>query len=161
MRVAVISDTHRREPDEFMERVYREHLADANALIHCGDVTGVALNRYFQQHPAYYAVAGNMDEYTLTDELPQKTSLVLNGFTIGVAHGWGAKEHLSTKVYASFGRGYDVICFGHTHIYEFIQFDETWLLNPGSLSGRGQLSPSLAYLYLEAGARPVAEQIFP
>jgi len=70
MRLAVISDTHLDQPSAWFERVYTRHLASADALIHCGDITGASLLHYLMQHKNFYAVAGNMDAYLAGSDLP-------------------------------------------------------------------------------------------
>jgi hypothetical protein len=148
MKIAVISDTHAGAPTPWMQAVYQTYLEHADVLVHCGDMTGQALWSFFMQHPRFYAVAGNMCEWELSRELEQRVSFSLGGLTVGAVHGWGHdREVLSRKVVESFGPGYDLICFGHTHTPEWTRHDGTWVVNPGSLREAGN-TPTLAYVHV-------------
>lgn len=133
LTLAVVSDTHLREPSPWFERVYAEHLAGADALIHCGDIVAYPVYSYLLQHPNFHAVSGNMCEWRLADELPSKLSVVLGGLAVGVTHGWGKGLGMARELVDAFGPGYDLVCFGHTHRYEFSDVDNVKVLNPGCL----------------------------
>jgi putative phosphoesterase len=148
MRIAVISDTHAGAPTPWMQAVYQAYLEPADVLVHCGDMTGQALWSFFLQHPCFYAVAGNMCEWELSRELEQRVSFTAAGLTVGVVHGWGQdRTGLSRKVAESFGPGYDLICFGHTHTPEWARHGQAWVVNPGSLRESGS-APTLAYVHV-------------
>jgi hypothetical protein len=150
MRLAVISDTHLDRPSAWFERVYTRHLAPADALIHCGDITGASLLHYLMQHKNLYAVAGNMDAHWAGSDLPSTLALELEGFRIGVSHGFGSKSGVARRVAEAFGPGYDLICYGHTHVAAVEQYRGVTLLNPGSLEMvHGE--PSLAIVTLIKG----------
>ena len=146
MRIAVISDTHLHEPSSRLESVYATYLADADAVLHCGDITGRSAWSFLSQHPNFHAVAGNMDDWNLARDLPARLSLKLDGLTVGVAHGNGlAGRPLSRAVAQSFGPGYDLVCFGHTHTPEHVTYDATHVVNPGSLANH-ESAPTLALI---------------
>jgi uncharacterized protein len=147
MRLAVISDTHLESPSVWFERVYDRHLADADALIHCGDIAGPGMLHYLMQHPDLYAVAGNMDAHWAGPELPASLTFELQGVRIGVAHGWGSRSGVPGRVAEAFGPGYGLICYGHTHQAKVEPHQGATLLNPGSLAQHGE--PSLAYVILD------------
>ncbi len=151
MRLAVISDTHLRRPTPWFEHIYQAHLADADVLLHCGDATGYPVWEFLQTaHPAFYAVAGNSDEYDLTAELKPWLALDLEGLRIGLVHGWGDRPGTPRRVAEAFA-GYDLVCYGHTHRRDFSNTYGILQLNPGSLTpGAG----SLAILTLERGQAP-------
>jgi hypothetical protein len=156
MRLAVISDTHLEQPSAWFERVYALYLAPADALIHCGDITGQSLLHYLMQHKRLYAVAGNMDGYLSGGGLPGTLGLELEGVRIGVSHGYGSKSGAARRVADAFGPGYDLICYGHTHVAAVDAYRGVILLNPGSLEpGRGE--PSLAFVTLVKGHDPRIE----
>lgn len=148
MKIAVISDTHAAGPTPWMEAVYQTYLEHADVLVHCGDVTGRSLWSYFLQHPRFHAVAGNMCEWELSQELPQKHEFTAAGLTVGVTHGWGTdRSGLSRKVADAFGPECDLVCFGHTHTPEWTRHGATWVVNPGSLRETGN-NPTLAYVHV-------------
>ncbi|MDY7000851.1 MAG: metallophosphoesterase [Thermodesulfobacteriota bacterium] len=134
MKIAVISDTHLHEPRPWLEAVYDKHLAGADAVLHCGDMTGKPTWAFLNRHPAFHAVAGNMDDRSLKGGLESRLSLDLAGLRVGMTHGWGVIPFgLWKKVAESFGPGYDLICFGHTHTPKKDDYQGTLVLNPGSL----------------------------
>lgn len=157
MKIAVISDTHLREPSPWLERVYEKYMAGADALIHCGDTTGFSVWQFFMQHPNFTAVAGNMDETRLARELPARAGMNAAGFKIGATHGVGFVRARPEMLAESFGPGYDVICYGHTHDRAWTGAGEVRLLNPGSLSEPRYRESGMAFLYLDQETGPRAE----
>ena len=134
MKIAVISDTHLHEPKPWLQEVYEQYLAGSDAVLHCGDMTGKPTWSFLNRHPAFHAVAGNMDDASLAGELEQRLTLDLAGLRIGMTHGWGSTPFgLWKKVAQSFGPGYDLICFGHTHTPKVDDYQGITVLNPGSL----------------------------
>ena len=144
MRLAVISDTHLVEPSEAFKRFFDAHLAETDALIHCGDISGKPLLDYILAgHPRVYAVAGNMCEWPVNRDLPPLLRFDLAGRRVGVAHGWGEKATLPQRLYEAFGPEFDVIFYGHTHKPAQLTMGKTLMINPGSLSGE---TPSMAFV---------------
>lgn len=134
MRLAVISDTHLEQPSAWLARVYDEHLAPADAVLHCGDITGYATWRFLRRHPAFFAVRGNCDMAPGFDgELEPMLDLVLLGLHIGLTHGWGPRSQVPRNVAEAFGPEFDLVCFGHTHAPLWDEIAGVRLLNPGSL----------------------------
>jgi uncharacterized protein len=160
MRVAVLSDTHMQGADAWFEAVYERHLAPADVLLHCGDITGEPLLDFLWQHPAFYAVAGNMDGWTLRDALPPTRVLELEGLRIGMAHGWGFHgPNIGRSVAQALGPGIDLVCYGHTHVFAWEEYDGVRLLNPGSLTGPRKGPCSLAIVTLCQGGAPEVEKV--
>ena len=160
MRVAVLSDTHLVSPDHWFEEVFQRHLAPADVVLHCGDVTGHDVLYYLMGHPAFYAVAGNMDGWVLSDDLPPTRRLEFEGVRIGMAHGWGFHgPDIGASVVRSFAPEVDLVCFGHTHVYQWSECNGVRVLNPGSVTKPRQGKRSLAMLTLEKGKDPQAQRI--
>ncbi len=146
MLIAVISDTHISEPSPRLESVYAGHLAGADAVLHCGDITGRSTWSFLCQHPNFSAVAGNMDDWELASRLPPRLTVSLDGLTVGLVHGNGLSGRpLSRALAESFGPGYDLICFGHTHTPEHVAYGSTHLVNPGALASH-ERTPTLALI---------------
>lgn len=159
MLLAVISDTHIPSPTPWFERVFEDHLGPADVIVHLGDHTGAGVHHWLTaMHPDVRAVAGNMDGHPLAGELQQTLSFELEGLQIGATHGWGPRSRVPEAVRAAFKEGYDLLLFGHTHTYTWLEIDGTRLLNPGSLQ---QHDPSLALVELAAGKAPVARRVVP
>ncbi len=159
MRIAVLSDTHLESPSPWLEKVFYDHLAPADAVIHCGDITGRKTWEFFEEsHPNFHAVAGNMCSYGLCGELPPALDITLGELRVGATHGWGSRNEVSRKVCESFGPGFDLLCHGHTHNYVWTQCpDGTRLLNPGALSGK---EPCLAVVTVEPDKSLSVERVF-
>ncbi|MFZ5425606.1 MAG: metallophosphoesterase family protein [Thermodesulfobacteriota bacterium] len=149
MKLAVISDTHLSEPSDWFKRFFDEHLLDADVLIHCGDATGKAMHDYMaQNHPNFHGVSGNCCDAYVGQELPAMLRLNLGGKVVGVTHGWGDRPSLPARLPEAFGPGFDLILFGHTHRQTKVQFGDTLVVNPGSLSGE---KPCMAFIELGEG----------
>lgn len=165
MQIAVISDTHMNQPPGWFLRFYDDHLAGADALVHCGDITGRAVWSHLMQHPAFFCARGNCDWDTAFDGvLDDFVKAEFSGtqaygdpgaasFSLAACHGWGPRPAVPANVAAHFGSGWDLVCFGHTHARYFSEEHGPLLLNPGSLGEFG----SWAMVTLEAGRAPACE----
>lgn len=154
MRVAVISDTHMNQPSGWFISFYERVLADADAVLHCGDIVGFEVWSFLMQHPRFHAARGNCDfDPRLFDELEDRVCLTLDGFTVGLCHGWGSRSGVPMRVAEAFGPEYDLVCFGHTHARYFSDEHGVLLLNPGSAGEHG----SVAVVTLMHGQRPSCE----
>jgi len=146
MRLAVISDTHLEAPTGWFKNFFEEHLLPADVLIHCGDMTGIAVHDFLAyNHPEFYGVAGNCCDWRIGQDLPVMLHLTLAGKRVGITHGWGDRRTLPTRLPEAFGPGCDLILFGHTHRQIALRFGETLVVNPGSLSGD---RPCMAFIDL-------------
>ena len=159
MRIAVISDTHLVSPGLAFSALVEKHLLGADAIWHCGDIVSADTYHYLAgAHPNVTAVLGNCDDPRLAGELPPTRTLELEGFSVGLAHGWGPRSRVPLAVLEAFGPGVDIVCFGHTHNPLWERVGRTWLLNPGSLRLDGP-EPSFAWLTMEPGKEPKAEHV--
>lgn len=136
MRIAVLSDTHLFSPNDRLITEFEARLQYADALLHLGDITAESVLGFLASHPAFYAVAGNMDSGRWAMNLPAKRIIELNGTRIGMLHGAGLGfGNLEAGVRASFDSAeVDLVCFGHTHRRLWRSEQEPRLLNPGSFS---------------------------
>jgi hypothetical protein len=147
MKLAIISDTHAYDVTPWMEAVYERYLAPADVLLHCGDFASMSVWAWLAQHPAFHAVAGNMDDYSLSQELDVRRSLRLSGVEITMVHGfgYGPRVGLSASLARAFDGQADLVCFGHTHQPEWARYGALRVVNPGSLR-EGGADPTLAYV---------------
>ncbi len=144
MKLIILSDSHGSGYD--ILRALRKH-PDADAAFFLGD--GVAdflsLKGNFPD-TAFFAVSGNCDiGAAYTYGTPESDQITLEGKRIFFCHGhtYRVKGGLGPLVSAAKSRGADIVLFGHTHtptekyIPEDTEGGALYLVNPGSISGRG------------------------
>ncbi|MBW1729948.1 MAG: metallophosphoesterase family protein [Deltaproteobacteria bacterium] len=132
-RIGVISDTHLHRVTKEFERLYEEYLADKDLIVHAGDIVSMDVVEFLSRKPLK-VVSGNMDPVEVRKRLPSKEVIEIEGFRIGLIHGWGAAADLERRVLNEF-RNVDVIIYGHSH-YPFNEVMEGVLMfNPGTATG--------------------------
>jgi putative phosphoesterase len=136
MRILVLSDSHGRV-DNMAVCVER---TEPNHILHLGDCVRDA-ERLARQFPAIpmTTVPGNCD-YGALDE-PEKL-IELGGRRILMMHGHtrGVKYDPQRAIYAAREYGADVLLFGHTHC-PLVDFDGSlYVMNPGTVGGRGNVA---------------------
>ena len=142
MKLLVMSDTHLSDVTDEFKAICEHYGRDADMVIHLGDWTRGAVLDYLEQYPLQ-AVAGNMDDQVVHNRLPVKKVLQVNGFRIGIIHGWGSGKDMQNRLKDKFS-DVNAIFFGHTH--QPVQSEENGLFwfNPGSVfSGRGKFRGSI------------------
>jgi len=160
MRVVVLADTHltptskRRLPPRCIEL-----LAEADAVIHAGDVTTRDLLAELAGFAPVHAVLGNND-VELVDELPEVLELELGGVAVAVLHDSGASKGRAARMRRRFPAA-DVVVFGHSHIPMLVEGEDGQrLCNPGSpTQRRRQPHHTVAVLDLEDGRIAAAELV--
>lgn len=164
MKLGVIADTHiskdnvdenryildnRLNPD-FLYEMVDPYFRGVDGIIHAGDITDLSVISVLGKFGNVYAVAGNMDSKAVFNEFGNKRILVFGKFRIGVMHGWGGPEDLSSRIRQEFrGDNVDCIVFGHSHHpYDRVE-DGVLMFNPGSPTDR-RFAPSrnIGILYL-------------
>ncbi|MBL7156826.1 MAG: metallophosphoesterase family protein [Candidatus Omnitrophica bacterium] len=130
-KIGVISDTHipKTAPD-LPESVYRE-LQNVDMILHAGDIDEMALLERLQKIAPTHAVYGNMDMPEVKAALLQKEIIEVEGFKIGLIHGYGPRARVADAVAKEFTR-VDVIVFGHSHSPFNEKIKKTLFFNPGS-----------------------------
>lgn len=142
MKIAVLSDTHDNiwNVRKAMERIAAH---EAGAIIHCGDIIAPFVFMEFRQGTIpVHCVFGNNDgdRYLLTKTAEAAAGLItlygtigeinIDGYAIAFTHEPQVGEGL-----AATGK-YDLVCFGHTHVFRQEQAGNTVLLNPGDVMGK-------------------------
>jgi putative phosphoesterase len=132
MRIGVLSDTHLRSPDASLDHILENLFADTELILHAGDiVTRRVLDRL--EESGVVAVCGNMDDYDVTESVPQMRIIPAAGKRIGLIHGWGSREGLAERVVARFGEDKpDLIVCGHSHVPFWGKVGGVNVFNPGS-----------------------------
>ena len=130
-RIGVISDTHiPRAASDLPERVCRE-FQGVDMILHAGDLIEMSVLEKLREIAPTHAVSGNMDTHEVKEALPQKDTINVGGFKIGLMHGYGPPAKVVDVVSKEFS-GMDVIVFGHSHTPFCERIKNTLFLNPGS-----------------------------
>ncbi len=157
MVIGVVSDTHLFADEAGSNRVellydmLKPHFHNVEAVLHSGDLVDLSVVETLKQFGDVFAVSGNMDPSSVKSSLPEKRIVKLDGFRIGMIHGWGASNDLPQKVRQKFaGENVDCIVFGHSHHpYDRIE-DGVLLFNPGSPTDKRYASSrNIGILHLE------------
>ena len=121
-RIVIFSDTHGLLRPEVLD-----HLANADAIIHGGDINTKAIVDTLRGFAPLYIVRGNNDK-EWAEGLPQSITLTIEGVRFFVVHNKrDIPEDLS---------GVDVVIYGHSHKYVCENRDGVLWLNPGSCGRR-------------------------
>jgi putative phosphoesterase len=136
MRIGILSDTH--------DQVGRTELAvcrlidvGAEALVHCGDLTGPEIVYELAGLPSYYVFGNNdFDEDCLRRAmnatggtcLGYGGEIMLAGRRIAVTHGDSSRELRRLS-----GSDPDYLLFGHAHVVSDARVGRTRFINPGAL----------------------------
>ena len=155
MKIGVISDTHLRRPDEGLERLNHGIFADVELVLHAGDLTHINVLEAFGDKTVK-AVCGNMDGHTVSQSLPAREIIRVEGFRIALVHGWGAKGGLEERIRESLS-DVNAIVYGHSHRAANHVRDGVLLFNPGAYSGsfmmHGNRSVGLLHVDARKGIR--------
>lgn len=135
MKIIVVSDNHGRTA--WLNKIRDRH-KDADCFIHCGDI---------EMHPdelrGFVCVRGNNDYY----DYPEYRIVHLDKHNIFVTHGHRMMLFFDRSFLVSKAKehGCDIVCFGHTHVFEYRYIDGVHIINPGSIThNRDGSKPSYA-----------------
>lgn len=130
-RIGVLSDTHiPKAAQDLPEKVYKE-LRSVDMIFHAGDLVEISVLEKLQDIAPTHAVCGNMDTQEVRAALPQKDTITVLGFKIGLIHGYGPPGRITEAVRSEFNR-VDAIVFGHSHSALSKEIKKTLFFNPGS-----------------------------
>lgn len=140
MRIAILSDIH----DNLWNLAAAiQYVQDADALICCGDLCSPFVIEELAKFPKnVHIVFGNNDAdlYRITLKAAANPRIHLYGelFQTVLDGKRFAANHFDyiAKPLAKSG-AYDVVCFGHNHIFEIAHEKECLLINPGPIMGAG------------------------
>jgi hypothetical protein len=137
LKIGVLSDTHiqeARQGNAFLHALAERHFADAEIILHAGDVINPDILMAFADR-IVHVVRGNMDPFV--KGIPNRKVIEVGGFRIGLIHGWGAPDTLEERVLREFrGDLLDCLVFGHSHHPLCRRRDGVLLFNPGSPTDR-------------------------
>ena len=129
-KIGVLSDTHMPEAGIIPLRLLSE-MEHVDLIIHLGDFCNMECYRELQKIAPIIAVHGNMDEPDVKDHLPEKKTIEVQGYNLGLIHGWGPPKNLEKRVVQTF-QDINIILFGHSHVPHSSYWDNVFLFNPGS-----------------------------
>lgn len=158
MLVAVVSDTHLPRGARALPEACVERLRAADLILHGGDVVSAAfLAELRALGPPLEAVFGNMDEPVLKQALPKERVVEVGEARIGMVHIAGPAAGREARLVARFP-GCDAIVYGHTHIPQVEQYEDVWILNPGSPTERRR-APTHTMLELRLEGRELVPEL--
>ncbi len=132
MKIGVLSDTHIPKVCADLPAEIVKAFKDVDLILHAGDLVEMKVLNQLQKLAETKAVRGNMDEPELQNVLPEKEIIKVNGFTIGLTHGYGPPANLIDCVKNEFPEKVDVIVFGHSHSPVNEKRGGILFFNPGS-----------------------------
>ncbi|MEM5788362.1 MAG: metallophosphoesterase [Syntrophobacteraceae bacterium] len=145
MKIVVFSDTHLTGITDQFRALCTQFCDDADMVIHLGDWERVELLNYLQRYPLE-AVAGNMDDHYIRNQLPDKKIIKAGNFRLGLIHGWGSPNGLYQRI-GQVLTGVDAVLFGHTHQPLAHRENGVLWFNPGSVfHGRGSSRNTIGIL---------------
>jgi hypothetical protein len=151
VELLVVSDTHLRNGLERLPAAVHRALAEADAVLHAGDVTSAQALAEFRAAAPLHAVLGNND-HELVGTLPDSLLLELDGVRVAMVHDSGPREGRPRRLRKRFPEA-DLVVFGHSHVpVDEPGIDGQWLFNPGSpTQRRSQPAPTFGQLRLAKG----------
>ena len=136
MTIAVLADTHMPKGDRQLPDRCLEATARADAVIHAGDVSSLAVLREIEAiGPPVHAVHGNVDEAALHRLLPEARQLDLEGHIVAVVHDAGPARGRLERLRRRFPEA-EAAIFGHSHLPLHERTDGFQIFNPGSPTER-------------------------
>jgi putative phosphoesterase len=136
LKIGVLSDSHVYDLTSLSKKGIKL-LEDMDLIIHSGDFIGKGLVDELRKLGNFNGVYGNMDPFSIREELPEKVTLELQGFKVGVTHPseGGPPFGLEKRVKKKFEK-VDAIIFGHTHLPKNEVIGGVLYFNPGSITGK-------------------------
>ena len=145
-RIGILSDTHITQPQPWFLQQAQEAFKDCSVILHAGDLTDISILDIFQGKEIH-AVHGNMCEMTSRQNLPNSKTITIEGYTIGLCHGAGARHNIEERMWNIFPT-VDCIVYGHTHIPVNHRLAKTLFINPGSFQPTGRHGAQGTYAIL-------------
>ncbi|MGC7872396.1 metallophosphoesterase family protein [Desulfosporosinus sp. SYSU MS00001] len=151
MKIAVLSDTHLRLGKTLPGFVW-EHLAEADLIIHAGDLVHKEILDELNLLAPVKAVCGNCDDWDVN--LPSQEWVECDSLRIGIVHGHQGKGQTTMeRAYNAFlSNPVDIVVFGHSHIPTLKWQHGVLMFNPGSPTDkRREPQYSFGWMVLQDG----------
>jgi hypothetical protein len=130
LKIGVIADTHLGGQDQRLNDIVDRYFSGCDLIFHAGDLIHADVLDAFGKNDIR-AVQGNMDLPSVKQRFPDKLILDMNGFRIGLIHGWGAPHDIEDRLLKAVGP-VDCLVYGHTHQAANHVRDGILFFNPGS-----------------------------
>lgn len=141
--IGLLSDTHLNQPENNFLVLIQEAFRDCSIIIHAGDITDISILSSFNDKEVH-AVSGNMCNYSTRANLTDNKVIEIEGYTIGITHGYGPKHSIIDRVYSQFPHA-DCIVYGHTHAAQKTWIGNTLVINPGAFQNDSFFDSPAAY----------------
>ena len=136
MRIAILADTHMPRGSRRLPGACLERLREADLIVHAGDfVAAAVLGEIESIGPPVAAVHGNVDDYTLSRDLPEERVLEVAGARVGLVHDAGPARGRLGRLRRRFPDA-DAAVFGHSHLPLHEREGGFQIFNPGSPTER-------------------------
>lgn len=148
----MVADTHLPRFGRELPPPLAAGLADADLVLHAGDITEPFVLELLGEFAPVVAVAGNNDGPELQAQLGFRRIVEVGALRIGLTHGHlGQGRTTPERARLAFAREdppVAAVAFGHSHQPMVERVAGQWLLNPGSPTDRRR-EPAFSYLRLE------------
>ena len=141
--IGALSDTHLLEPDKRFKEKALLCFADADMILHAGDLTSLSVLDVFAGKTVH-AVHGNMCGPNTRAALPTSKIIEAGNFRILLIHDAGYMHNTEERLFDEFGP-IDCIVYGHTHKPVCHRYGPTLMVNPGSFTATGTYGSSGTY----------------
>ena len=157
MRIAVISDSHKRS--DIVEKIL-DNQPDAKAVFFLGDCANdIEDMEFIFPDKKFYILSGNCDYYS---PYPSTAVVTVGGIKILYTHGHTLSVKYGTQRLLEAAKQNDcqIALYGHTHVSNIVYEDGIYLVNPGSCSKGRDFHESYAVIDIEPnGIMPVIIRI--
>ncbi|MDZ7816875.1 MAG: YfcE family phosphodiesterase [Planctomycetota bacterium] len=149
-RILVLSDSHMTDAAQLPNSLLLA-TGDCDRIIHCGDITSPEIISALQAcDPPVSYVLGNMDDPHAFPDAKKSLLFEMCGMKVGVVHGLKASNG-PLGILKEFDERPDLIFYGHTHRKGISNYEDTILINPGSVRKPKDKVRSYAIVELTAG----------
>jgi len=136
LRVVVLADTHAPRRWKTCPPKVAEHLREADAILHAGDVCVPSVLDELAEYAPVHVVAGNNDGPDVVEwGAPETLELDLAGLKIAMVHDSGQADGRPARMRRRFPAA-DLVVFGHSHIPMDVTGAGLRIFNPGSPTDR-------------------------
>jgi putative phosphoesterase len=135
--LAIISDTHLPRGERRLPEACVERIRGADLVLHAGDFMTAAVYRELEAIGSpLHAVYGNVDDFELTQLLPEERVVEAGGARIAMLHDAGPGAGRLERMRERFGERADALVFGHSHMPLHEEAGGFQIFNPGSPTER-------------------------